>query len=133
MVLRFWLGHHPCIFVTELFTMTVFRTLVLACSLVCGLCSVTQAGPSPRSVETVDINDAREMDLDGLPGLGPKMTRSILQARHQQAFDDWQDLMRRVPGIKSKTAQKLSAAGLRVRGQSFGDFKASIKPAEEKP
>lgn len=126
MVHRCWLVHHPFMFVQELFTMIAFRALLLACLLQ----NPAQANPSPQWVQTVDVNDAREMDLDGLPGLGPKMTRSILQARDKRPFDDWQDLMQRVPGIKSKTAQKLSAAGLRVRGQYFGDFKATGAPSD---
>lgn len=113
--------------------MAILRALLRAilCSLF--LHSLAQAVPATPLVQPIEINDAREMDLDGLPGLGPKMTRIILQARASQSFDDWQDLMRRVPGIKSKTAQKLSNAGLRVRGQPFGDFRASGAPTNVRP
>ncbi|MFG6413225.1 hypothetical protein ACG02S_04860 [Roseateles sp. DC23W] len=31
-------------------------------------------------------------------------------------FKDWADLMQRVPGVKTATARKVSAAGLRVAG-----------------
>jgi competence protein ComEA len=113
----------------ELLTMAFLPALL--CTLF--LCCFAQAAPSPQLVQPVEINDAREMDLDGLPGLGPKMTRIILQVRAKQPFEDWQDLMRRVPGIKNKTAQKLSNAGLRVRGQHFGDFKASGVHTDVRP
>jgi competence protein ComEA len=123
------LPHHCRILALELMTMAILRALL--CTLF--MHSLAQAAPAPPLVQPIEINDAREMDLDGLPGLGPKTTRIILQARASQSFDDWQDLMARVPGIKSKTAQKLSNAGLRVRGQPFGDFKASAAHTKVRP
>lgn len=36
-------------------------------------------------------------------------------------FADWADLMKRVSGIRSASARKLSTAGLRVDGQPYGD------------
>ena len=69
--------------------------------------------------QTVDIAHAREMDLDGLRGLGPATTRRILQERERQPFKDWKDLMRRTPGIGPQKAAQLSEQGLRVQGQPY--------------
>jgi len=71
------------------------------------------------SAQTLDIAQAREIDLDGLRGLGPATTRQILQERDRMPFRDWQDLMQRSPGIGPKKAAQLSAQGLRVQGQPY--------------
>ena len=73
------------------------------------------------SAQTLDIAQARDMDLDGLRGLGPSTTRRILQERERQPFRDWRDLMQRTPGIGPKKAAQLSAQGLRVQGQPYPD------------
>ena len=82
-------------------------TLALASSLAC-------AQPAPIALE-----QARELDLDGLRGLGPATTRVVLQERERAPFRDWTDLMQRVPGIGPRKAQDLSAQGLRVQGQAY--------------
>ena len=69
--------------------------------------------------QTLDIAQAREIDLDGLRGLGPFTTRLILQERERQPFQNWKDLMRRIPGIGPKKAAQLSEQGLRVGKESF--------------
>jgi competence protein ComEA len=71
--------------------------------------------------QTLDIASAREMDLDGLRGLGPATTRLILQERERAPFSSWDDLRRRVPGIGRKKAQELSRQGLRVQGRTYPD------------
>lgn len=71
------------------------------------------------SAQTLDIAQAREIDLDGLRGLGPATTRLILQERERQPFRDWQDLMKRTPGIGPRKAADLSDQGLRVQGQPY--------------
>jgi competence protein ComEA len=80
-----------------------------------GLCLAAQLA----AAQTLDIAQAREIDLDGLQGLGPATTRIILQERERQPFRDWKDLMQRTPGLGPKKAAQLSAQGLRVRGQTF--------------
>jgi competence protein ComEA len=64
----------------------------------------------------VEVNTASRAALESLPGLGPALVQRLLDAR---PFADWPDLMRRVPGVKTSTARKLSAAGLRVAGEAF--------------
>lgn len=72
----------------------------------------------------VDVNQASEAELDGLRGIGPSLSGKILQARQQGPFKDWADLMRRVKGIKPKSARQLSESGLTVNGASY---QATIK------
>ena len=67
----------------------------------------------------VDVNQASVADLDGLRGVGPALSRRILEARQQGEFKDWSDFMARVKGIKPKAAAKLSDEGLTVNGQAF--------------
>jgi competence protein ComEA len=67
----------------------------------------------------LDINTAKEADLDGLKGIGPAMSGAMLTERHKQPFKDWADLRRRVKGLGEKKAAQLSAEGLTVNGQPF--------------
>lgn len=72
----------------------------------------------------VEANTATRAELESLPGLGPALAQRLLAAR---PFQDWTDLMRRVPGIKAAAARRLSAAGLRVGGAAF-DSTAGREP-----
>ena len=74
----------------------------------------------------VDVNKASNAELDGIKGVGPALSKRIIDARNQGAFKDWPDFMSRVSGVKEKSATKLSAEGLTVNGQSFG---AAAAPA----
>jgi competence protein ComEA len=77
------------------------------------------------SFAAVDVNKGTEAELDGLKGVGPAMSKRILDARKQGEFKDWPDLMQRVKGVKEKKAEKLSAEGLTVNGQAFGGATAA--------
>lgn len=68
----------------------------------------------------VDLNKATEIELDGLKGLGPAITRQIMNERQKAPFRDWPDVMQRVKGIGPKKAAGLSEQGIRVQGQSYG-------------
>lgn len=83
------------------------------------------------SFAAVDVNKGTAADLDGIKGVGPSMSKRILDARKEGEFKDWPDLMQRVKGVKEKKAEKLSAEGLTVNGQSFGSA-AAAKPKEAK-
>ena len=66
----------------------------------------------------VDANKADQAGLDGIKGIGPKMSQRILDERNKGGpFKDWNDLQSRVKGIKEKSAIRLSGAGLTVNGQ----------------
>ena len=67
----------------------------------------------------VDVNKGSAAELDGLKGVGPSMSKRIIEAREQGAFKDWSDFMTRVKGIKDKKAAKLSEEGLTINGQAF--------------
>ena len=67
----------------------------------------------------VDINKADQAGLDGIKGIGPKMSQKILDERTRGGnFKDWNDVQSRVKGIKEKSAIRLSSAGLTVNGQA---------------
>jgi competence protein ComEA len=74
----------------------------------------------------VDVNQAGDAELNGVKGVGPALSKRIVEARAQGAFKDWADFMARVKGVKEKSAAKLSAEGLTVNGKSFG---AATAPA----
>lgn len=67
----------------------------------------------------VDASKADQAALDGIKGVGPKMSKAILAERKKGGeFKDWADFEKRVKGIKEKSARKLSANGLTINGQS---------------
>jgi competence protein ComEA len=78
----------------------------------------------------VDLNKATEIELDGLKGLGPTMTREIMNERKKIPFRDWSDLMQRIQGIGPKKAASLSEQGVRVDGQGYAPspIRPPLKP-----
>lgn len=67
----------------------------------------------------VEVNKADQAALDGVKGVGPKMSKAILDERKQNGeFKNWADFESRVKGVGEKSAAKLSVAGLTVNGQS---------------
>jgi competence protein ComEA len=71
------------------------------------------------SFAAVDANKGTAAELDGLKGIGPAMSKRIIDARTTSQFKDWPDLMSRVKGVKAKTATKLSKEGLTINGEAF--------------
>ena len=71
------------------------------------------------SVFALEINQANEAELDSIKGMGPAMTRKLLNARAEKPFINWKDLMSRVTGIGKNKAQQFSEQGVLVNGQSF--------------
>jgi competence protein ComEA len=66
----------------------------------------------------VEANKADQAALDGIKGIGPKMSKTIIDERKKNGdFKDWSDFENRVKGVKEKRAAKLSEAGLTVNGQ----------------
>jgi competence protein ComEA len=67
----------------------------------------------------VEVNNADQAALDGVKGIGPKISKTILLERKNGGdFRDWSDFETRVKGIGAKSSDKLSHAGLTVNGQS---------------
>ncbi|MGZ5817859.1 MAG: ComEA family DNA-binding protein [Burkholderiaceae bacterium] len=81
----------------------------------------------------VDVNKADQAALDGVKGIGPKISKAIIDERQKGgAFKDWPDLETRVKGIGEKSAAKLSQAGLVVNGQAKADAPAAAPKASAK-
>ncbi|MGB7479459.1 MAG: helix-hairpin-helix domain-containing protein [Burkholderiaceae bacterium] len=66
----------------------------------------------------VEVNQADQAALDGIKGIGPTISKQILDERKKNgSFKDWADLQKRVRGIGDANSTKLSDAGLTVNGQ----------------
>ena len=66
----------------------------------------------------VEVNKADQATLEGIRGVGPKLSKAILDERKKGGeFKDWADLESRVKGVGDKSAVRLSNAGLTVNGQ----------------
>src|SRR6476661_1181332 len=85
----------------------------------------------------VDVNKADAAALDSVKGVGPAMSKTILDERAKGEFKDWSDFQKRVKGVGDKRAAKLSEAGLQVNGKSKDgapmgkkEDKAAAKPAK---
>ena len=79
----------------------------------------------------VDVNKADAAGLDAVKGVGPTMSKAILDERAKGEFKDWADFQKRVKGVGEKRAVKLSQAGLVVAGKPM-DGAAMAKPAADK-
>jgi competence protein ComEA len=79
----------------------------------------------------VDVNKADAAALDGVKGVGPSMSKAILDERAKGEFKDWADFQKRIKGVREKRAMKLSQAGLVVAGKPL-DGAAMAKPAADK-
>lgn len=79
----------------------------------------------------VDVNKATEAELDGVKGIGPVMTKRILEERKKGEFKSWEDLISRVTGVGESNAAKFSEGGLRVKGKGFKTA-AETKKEEKK-
>jgi len=83
------------------------------------------------SFAAVDVNKASAAELDGLKGIGPVMSKRIIDERKKGDFKNWGDLISRVKGIGEGSAAKLSSEGMTVKGEEFKATKAE-KKAEKK-
>jgi competence protein ComEA len=85
----------------------------------------------------VDVNKADAAALDGVKGVGPSMSKAIIEERGKGEFKDWADFQKRIKGVGDKRAAKLSQAGLQVNGKpaegapmAAPGEKAAAKPAK---
>lgn len=83
----------------------------------------------------VDVNKADVAALDAVKGVGPSMSKAILDERAKGAFKDWPDFQKRVKGVGEKRAARLSEAGLVVAGKPLAASASApaAKPAGAKP
>jgi competence protein ComEA len=85
------------------------------------------------SFAAVDVNKATATELDALKGIGPVMSKRIIDERKKGDFKSWADFIARVKGIGEGSASKLSSEGLTVKGEEFKASKAEKKAvADEK-
>lgn len=75
----------------------------------------------------VEVNKADQAALDGIKGVGPKMSKVIIDERKKGDFKDWADFQKRVKGVGDKNSINFSQAGLRVNGQAKAGASASAK------
>lgn len=74
----------------------------------------------------VDVNKADQAALDGVKGIGPSISKKIIDERKKGGdFKDWADLEKRVKGIGEKNAVKFSQAGLTVSSQPLANAPAA--------
>lgn len=74
----------------------------------------------------VDVNKADQAALDGIKGIGPSISKKIIDERKKGGdFKDWADLEKRVKGIGEKNAVKFSQAGLTVNNQPLANAPAA--------
>ena len=64
-----------------------------------------------------EINTATRAELEGLDGLGVTMADRIINERERAPFAGWDDLERRVKGMRGARAKRLQAQGATVNGQ----------------
>ncbi len=70
------------------------------------------------SFAAVDVNKNTEAELDGLNGVGPAMSKRILEARKQGEFKDWPDLDATCEGREGEEGPE--ALGRRPYGERPG-------------
>ncbi|MFL6672321.1 MAG: ComEA family DNA-binding protein [Massilia sp.] len=80
----------------------------------------------------VDVNKGDAAALDSVKGVGPAMSKQILDERAKGEFKDWADFQKRVKGVGEKRAAKLSQAGLQVNGKSKEGAPMVAKAADAK-
>ena len=80
----------------------------------------------------VDVNKASAADLDGVKGIGPVMSKRIVDERKKGDFKSWDDLISRVKGIGDATAAKFSSQGVTVKGEEYKKAAATKKDEAKK-
>lgn len=82
--------------------------------------------------QQIDLNKASEVELDALKGVGPVLTKELMNERKKAPFKDWEDVTSRVKGLGPQKASSLSEQGVRVQGSAYTD-KSAVTAAEKKP
>lgn len=82
--------------------------------------------------QQIDLNKATEVELDALKGVGPVLTKAVMDERKKAPFKDWEDATSRVKGLGPQKASSLSGQGVRVQGSAYTVKVADKKPAASK-
>ena len=80
----------------------------------------------------IDLNQATEIELDALKGVGPVLSKAVMDERKKALFKDWEDATSRVKGLGPQKASSLSEQGVRVQGSAYNAKVANPKPAPAK-
>ena len=69
--------------------------------------------------QQLDLNKATEVELDALKGVGPVLTKAVMDERKKAPFKNWEDATSRVKGLGPQKASSLSDQGVRVQGSPY--------------
>lgn len=69
--------------------------------------------------QPIDLNKATEVELDALKGVGPVLTKELMNERKKAPFKDWEDATSRVKGLGPQKASSLSEQGVRLQGSAY--------------
>jgi competence protein ComEA len=82
--------------------------------------------------QQIDLNKATEVELDTLKGVGPVLTKAVMDERKKAPFKNWEDATNRVKGLGPQKASSLSEQGVRVQGSAYTGKVAETKPPANK-
>lgn len=92
----------------------MFKKLVVAC--------IFFIAGTGLAMTQVDANLADGPALGSIKGIGPVMTRHILEEREEGGkFRNWDDFQERVTGVGPKSSVRLSENGLTIDGRGKFD------------
>ena len=63
----------------------------------------------------LEVNLASQAELESIAGIGPDLATRIIAVRRAKPFDDWNDFRKRVRGVGTSRAARLSTEGLTIR------------------
>lgn len=81
--------------------------------------------------QQIDLNKATEVELDALKGVGPVLTKAVMDERKKAPFKNWEDATSRVKGLGPQKASSLSEQGVRVQGSAYNAKGVEKKPADK--
>ncbi|PUE48106.1 hypothetical protein B9Z47_09785 [Limnohabitans sp. 2KL-1] len=81
--------------------------------------------------QQIDLNKASEIELDALKGVGPVLTKEVMNERKKAPFKNWDDVTSRVKGIGPQKASSLSEQGVRVQGIAYAGQASEKKAAKD--
>ena len=85
------------------------------------------------SFAAVDVNKATAAELDGVKGIGPTTSKTIVDERKKHGdFKSWEDFISRTKGIGETKAANLSKEGLTVNGAEYKKAAAKDDKAAKK-
>lgn len=70
----------------------------------------------PLGAAALEINTATRAELEQLNGIGVAMAERVLNERAKAPFRDWDDLQRRVKGMRGERSERLQGQGVTVNG-----------------